>query len=199
VNVDRAHRTNARSASPSRSSVQSHKRSGKRPDYSAQELSVHIGKAPTVEEKVREFIAMTGGRSANAPGRPVSCYDFLETLLQNRLRASREAAAVICLGLSAGLPSAPEKPPAVKTAKENARQIVDSIRSSQDPTYGGNVLPVIRSYTRGNDEARRRLLYGLLCLLKSRNVREREMGQTVCLGFLLFGSRHERLKPTFQG
>jgi len=150
-----------------------------------QDLAARLAEFPTTEEKASRFSRFAGGRAADAPGESASCYDFLETLLGSRAPALREIAAVMCLGLTAGLP-APAEPPPQKAARERSRQILGAIRSSRDPSYGGNVLSMIRSYVQGNDEDRSLTFYGLISLLKSRNVSEREAGRTACLGFLVF-------------
>ena len=150
-----------------------------------QNLAARLAEFPTMEEKVSRFNRFTGRRAADAPGESALCYDFLETLLGSRAPASREIAAVMCLGLTAGLPS-PAEPPPAKATKERSKQILSAIRSSRDPSYGGNVLPMIRSYMQWNDEDRSLTFYGLISLLKSRNVSEREAGRTACLGFLVF-------------
>ena len=69
-----------------------------------QDLAARLAGVPTTEEKVIRFSRFTGGRAADSPGESASCYDFLETLLGSRAPASREIAAVICLGLTEGLP-----------------------------------------------------------------------------------------------
>jgi hypothetical protein len=159
-----------------------------------QDLAARLAEGSTMGEKVARFNSFTGGRAADAPGESALCYDFLETLLGSRVPASREIAAVMCLGLTAGLPS-PAEPPPAKVARERSRQILGSIRSSRDPSYGGNILPMIRSYVQGNDEDRSLTFYGLISLLKSRTASEREAGRTACLGFLVFACGQNRGWP----
>jgi len=154
-------------------------------------LAAHLADAPTLEERMSRLQRWTRGVSSAIPGEHAVCYDRMEDLLECGQANLRETAAVICLGLTCGLPATPLEAPTDKLIGEQARGIVNLIRESRDPTYGGNVLPVIRSYMQGANPTRWLLLHGLLSLLGSKNRKKRTLGQTVCLGFLLFahGSR----------
>jgi hypothetical protein len=156
-----------------------------------QSLAEHLAEAPSLEERMHRLQSWTRGMSSAAPGECAACYDHIEKLLERDEKSLREAAAVFCLGLTCGLPVSPLERPTDKLIKEQALGIVNLLRGSRDPTYGGNVLPVIHNYMQGANATRWLLLHGLLSLLESKNGKKRSLAQTVCLGFLLFahGSR----------